>query len=58
VLLGQPTFTCGVADNDGTGCTQGSPSASNLDGPTGIVQIGNQLIVADGNNRFLIYNGL
>lgn len=59
VVLGQPNFTCGVADNDGSGCTQGSPSASNLDNPTGIVQIGNQLIVADGgNNRFLIYNGL
>jgi hypothetical protein len=48
-----------VANNDGTGCTGGSPSANNLSDPTGIVQIGNQLIVADGgNNRFLIYNGL
>jgi hypothetical protein len=59
VVLGQPNFTCGVENNDGTGCTGGSPSANNLSNPTGIVQIGNQLIVADGgNNRFLIYNGL
>ena len=59
VVLGQPNFTCGVANNDGSGCTGGSPSATNLSNPTGIVQIGNQLIVADGgNNRFLIYNGL
>lgn len=58
VVLGQPNFTCGVANNDGTGCISGSPSAVNLSDPTGIVQIGNQLIVADGNNRFLIYNGL
>ena len=58
VVLGQPNFTCGVANNDGSGCTGGSPSAANLSNPTGIVQIGNQLIVADGgNNRFLIYNG-
>ena len=27
VVLGQPNFTCGVANNDGTGCTGGSPSA-------------------------------
>jgi hypothetical protein len=59
VVLGQPNFNCGVRDNDGSGCTQGTPSANNLDDPTGIFQIGNQLIVADGgNNRFLIYNGM
>ena len=58
VVLGQPNFSCGVRNNDGTGCTGGSASAVNLDDPTGIVQVGNQLIVADGgNNRFLIYNG-
>ncbi len=59
VVLGQPNFGCGVENNDGTGCTGGSPSAANLSNPTGIVQVGNQLIVADGgNNRFLIYNGM
>ena len=58
VVLGQPNFTCGVRDNDGTGCTQGAPSANNLDDPTGIFQTANQLVVTDGNGRYLIYNGL
>ena len=59
VVLGQPSFSCGVSDNDGSGCVHGAPSADNLNEPTGIFQVGNQLIVSDGgNNRFLIYNGM
>ncbi len=58
IVLGQPNFTCRVPNNDGTGCTQGIPSASNLQDPTGVVQIKNKLIVTDGNARYLIYNGL
>jgi hypothetical protein len=57
-VLGQPNFTCGVANNDGSGCTSGAPSASNLNQPTGVFQSGSQLIVTDGNARYLIYNGL
>src|ERR1700684_2571321 len=49
VVLGQPNFTCGVANNDGSGCTSGEASASNLSQPTGIFQSGSQLIVTDGN---------
>ena len=33
VVLGQPNFSCGVANNDGTGCIGGSPSANNLSEP-------------------------
>src|SRR6202451_441241 len=58
VVLGQPNFTCGVANNDGSGCTSGEASASNLSQPTGIFQSGSQLIVTDGNARYLIYSGL
>jgi len=58
VVLGQNSFTCGAANNDGTGCTSGDASASNLNQPTGIFQSGNQLIVTDGNSRYLIYNGM
>src|SRR5208283_2144935 len=59
VVLGQPNFSCAVANNDGTGCHQGAPSANNLDEVTGIFQINNQLIVGDGgNSRYLIYDGL
>ena len=58
VVIGQPNFTCGVANNDGTGCTAGTASASNLSQPTGVFQTGNQLIVTDGNSRYLIYNGM
>jgi hypothetical protein len=58
VVLGQNSFTCGVSNNDGTGCVGGTPSASNLDDPTGVFQIGNQLIVTDGSSRYLIYNGI
>jgi len=57
-VLGQPNFTCGVPNNDGTGCHTGSASAQNLSDPTGIFQSGNQLIVTDGNSRYLIYNGM
>ena len=55
VVLGQPNFACGVANNDGTGCVTGGPSANNLSHPTGITQVGSQLIVVDGNSRYLIY---
>jgi hypothetical protein len=58
VVIGQPNFTCGVANNDGSGCTSGTASASNLSQPTGVFQINNQLIVTDGNSRYLIYNGM
>ncbi len=58
VVLGQPNFTCGVANNDGSGCHSGTASASNLSQPTGVFQSGNQLIVTDGNARYLIYNGM
>ena len=57
VVLGQTNFSCGVDDNDGTGCTMGGVSANNLDEPNGVTQIGNQLIVVDGNSRYLIYDG-
>jgi len=57
VVIGQPNFTCGVANNDGT-CHVGTASASNLSQPTGVFQTGNQLIVTDGNSRYLIYNGM
>jgi hypothetical protein len=55
IVLGQPNFTCGVPNNDGTGCHQGLPSANNLQDPTGVFQIKNKLIVTDGNARYLIY---
>jgi hypothetical protein len=58
VVLGQNSFTCGVSNNDGIGCTSGTASAKNLSQPTGIFQSGNQLIVTDGNSRYLIYNGM
>jgi hypothetical protein len=57
VVLGQPNFSCGVDNNDGTGCTGGGPSANNLEEPDGVTQIGNQLIVVDGDSRYLIYDG-
>ena len=57
VVLGQPNFSCGVANNDGTGCVTGAPSANNLSEPTGITQVGNQLIVDDGNSRYLVFTG-
>jgi hypothetical protein len=57
-VIGQPNFTCGVPNNDGTGCHQGLPSANNLQDPTGVFQIKNKLIVTDGNARYLIYKGL
>lgn len=57
VVIGQPDFTCGVANNDGT-CHSGTASASNLSDPTGVFQTGNQLIITDGNSRYLIYNGM
>ncbi len=59
VVLGQPDFTCGVTDNDGTGsCTSGNPSAQNMDDPfTGVYSNGTQLFVADSdNNRVLVWN--
>jgi hypothetical protein len=58
VVLGQPNFACGVENNDGTGCHEGGPSANNLSEPAGVSQVGKQLIVADGNGRYLIYNGI
>jgi hypothetical protein len=57
VVLGQPNFSCGADNNDGTGCTGGGPSANNLEQPDGVTQIGNQLIVVDGDSRYLIYDG-
>ncbi len=36
----------------------GGASANNLEEPDGVTQIGNQLIVVDGNSRYLIYDGL
>jgi len=56
-VLGQPNFTCSVFNDDGL-CNEGSPSANNLADPSGIIQIGNQLIVTDENGRLLIYNGM
>ncbi len=56
VVLGQTSVSCGVANNDGSGCKTGAPSANNLNQPTGVYQFGSHLIVTDGsNNRYLIY---
>lgn len=58
VVLGQSNFvhiTQNDADQDDVDDTVGSAKALNY--PTGILQVGKQLIVADeGNNRYLIYN--
>jgi len=58
-VIGQPDFTCGAPNNDGSGtCKSGQPSAGGLTFPEGVIQIGNRLIVNDnGNNRYLIYKG-
>lgn len=58
-VLGQPDFSCGAKNNDGSGtCKSGPPSAGGLAFPEGVIQIGNRLIVNDnGNNRYLIYKG-
>ncbi len=59
VVLGQPSFTCGVKNNDGTGCVSGATSASNFYEPQGFFLYKNQLIVTDGfNSRYLIYTSI
>jgi hypothetical protein len=66
IVLGQPDFSTGVSNNDGTG-NSGTPSASNLslalsNFSTGLqggflFSNGTQLFVADANNnRILIWN--
>ncbi|MDH5327193.1 MAG: hypothetical protein OEZ68_19525 [Gammaproteobacteria bacterium] len=58
VVLGQGDFTHKTRnDLDQDGTEDGQASAQTLNGPSGISQSGNQLIVADGNNnRYLIFN--
>jgi hypothetical protein len=57
VVLGQPNFTCGLRNNDGSGCVSGAASAKNLDNPRGFFVFKKQLVVTDGgNNRYLIFN--
>jgi hypothetical protein len=57
VVLGQPNFTCGVRNNDGTGCVSGATSAKNLSEPRGFFIFKKQLVVTDGSNhRYLIFN--
>ncbi len=56
VVLGQTGFTCGVENNDGTGCVKGTPTAQNMRSPRGIYQFNNHLIVTDGgDSRYLIF---
>jgi uncharacterized protein (DUF736 family) len=57
VVLGQPNFTCGVHNNDGTGCVSGAASAKNLYNPRGFFIFKNQVVVTDGgNSRYMIFN--
>ena len=57
VVLGQPNFTCGMRNNDGSGCVSGATSAKNLNDPRGFFVFKNQLVVTDGgNSRYLIFN--
>lgn len=56
VVLGHQTFNCGVADDDGT-CKEGPTSANNFSEVTGITEVGKQLIVCDGQARYLIFDG-
>lgn len=59
VVLGQGSFTKNVSnDDDQNGIADTDPRARTLSSPTGVLQVGDQLIVTDGNNhRYLIYNG-
>ena len=58
IVLGQGDFTHKTRnDLDQDGTEDGQASAQTLNGPSGISQSGNQLIVVDGNNnRYLIFN--
>lgn len=57
IVLGQSDFVNNeVNDDNQDGLPDLSSSARTLDGPTGIFQVGNKLVVADTeNNRYLIY---
>ncbi len=56
VVLGQPTFTCGVRLKDGTGCVTGAASEKNFNVPEGVYQFGSHLIVTNyGDNRYLVF---
>ena len=52
VVLGQPNFSSQLPNIDGT------PSDKTLNYPTGVLQVGLDLVVTDtSNNRYLIYKG-
>ena len=59
VVLGQSDFAHDTENDDNQdGTDDGSPSARTFNFPSGVLQVGNQLIVTDGgNSRYLIYNG-
>jgi hypothetical protein len=58
VVLGQSAFSNVTANDDDQNGVTDAASARTLNAPAGILQVGNQLIVADQlNNRYLIYNG-
>ena len=56
IVLGQSNFTNITANDDNQdGTPDVQPSARTLDFPTGIFKFSDKLIVADNNNRYLIY---
>jgi len=59
VVLGQGSFTNNTPNDDNQdGDADNGPSARTLSSPTGVLLVGDQLIVADGNNhRYLVYDG-
>ncbi|MCF6324939.1 MAG: hypothetical protein L3J89_11575 [Gammaproteobacteria bacterium] len=59
VVLGQGSFKNNAPNDDGqSGSADRNPGARTLSFPTGVLLVGDQLIVADGNNhRYLIYDG-
>jgi uncharacterized protein (DUF736 family) len=59
VVLGQPSFNCGVKNNDGSGCVSGAASANNLHSPQGLFVSNTRLVVTDGfNSRYLTYDSV
>lgn len=51
LVIGQQDFTSNTINQGG------NPSASSLSGPSGVITVGEKLIITDGNNRrILIYN--
>lgn len=58
-VLGQGDFTHNTNNDDNQDNTEDTtPSAHTLQGPSGLYQLGKQLIITDsGNHRYLIYNG-